>query len=141
MRPQRILNLGAVLMLFLGLLRAAGGVLLLTRGAAIDSRIEASESTVTMAGAGLLVLGLILVVAAVGVLLRHRFFWKLGIACTLAFVIDGAINGWLLYGRPGDQGTIVNVIVASMILICLYRGARALPAPASASAESMLTGA
>lgn len=122
------MRLGAALMMFLGLVRAAGGVMLLTSGASIDSRIQANEPTVTLVGAGLLVLGLALVVSAMGVLLRRsRFFWTVGIACTVAFVIDGAINGSLLYGRPGDQGTVVNVILAALILICLKRGASALP--------------
>jgi len=102
--------------------------MLLTSGASIGSRIQANEPTVTLVGAGLLVLGLALVVSAMGVLLRRsRFFWTVGIACTVAFVIDGAINGSLLYGRPGDQGTVVNVILAALILICLKRGASALP--------------
>ena len=127
MKGERALRLGAALMMFLGFVRALGGVMLLTSGASIDSRIQANATTVTMVGAGLLALGLILVLSAIGVLRRSRFFWTVGIACTVAFVIDGAINGALLYGRPGDQGTIVNVIMAAVILIFLRRGASALP--------------
>lgn len=127
MKGQRALRLGAALMMFLGLVRALGGVLLLTSGASVDSRIQANAATVTMVGAGLLALGLILVVSAIGVFRRSRFLWKVGMVCTVAFVIDGAINGALLYGRPGDQGTVVNVIMAAVILIFLRRGASALP--------------
>jgi len=41
-------------------------------------------------------------------------------------MIDGAINGYLLYGRPGDRGTIVNVIAAALILTSLHFGKCAL---------------
>lgn len=79
-----------------------------------------------MVGAFLLLLGLALIVAAVGVFRRLRSFWLFGTICTVAFVIDGAINGYVLYGQPGDQGTIVNVIVAALILACLLFGKGAL---------------
>ena len=126
MKGQRALRLGAVLMALLGLARAAGGILLLTRGSAADPRIHAGGPTVAAVGMVLLVLGSILLAAAVGVFVRRRLFWRIGIACTIAFVIDGGINGTLLYGKPGDQGTVVNVVVAAAILICLRAGAKAL---------------
>ena len=126
MKGWRALRLAAILMAILGLARGAGGILLLTRGAAADPRIHASVSTVAAVGSVLLTLGAILLVAAVGVFLRRRLFWRIGFACTIAFVIDGAINGAFLYGKPGDQGTVVNVIVAGLILFCLRAGANAL---------------
>jgi len=132
MKGRRALKLGAVLMALLGLARAAGGIILLTRGPAADPRIHASGPTVAAIGAGLLILGTILLVAAVGVFLRRRLFWRIGIACTIAFVIDGAINGMLLYGKPGDSGTVANVIVAALILLCLRSGAKALEGGESA---------
>ena len=122
----RALKLGAVLMALLGLARAAGGIVLLARGAAADPDIHATDSTVTAVGAVLLALGLILLGAAAGVFLRRRLYWRIGIACTVAFVVDGAINGALLYGKPGDQGTVVNLLVAAIIVAYLLRGASAL---------------
>jgi len=126
MRARRILTIGGVLMALLGLARGTGGLVLLNQGAAADSRIQAAAPAVSIVGAFLLLLGLALVVAAVGVFRRLRRFWLLGIFCTVGFVIDGAINGYVLYGRPGDRGTIVNVIVAALILACLLFGKEAL---------------
>jgi len=65
-------------------------------------------------------------VSAVGVFRGLRSFWMAGIICTVAFVIDGAINGYVLYGHPGDRGTAVNVIAAALILTCLLAGKAAL---------------
>jgi hypothetical protein len=113
-------------MVLLGVARGAGGLVLVSRGAAVDSNIQATAAAVTTVGTVLLVLGLVHVVAAVGVFRRLRWAWLLGIISTVAFVIDGAINGSLLYGRPGDRGTVVNVLVAVLITTCLFLGRSAL---------------
>jgi len=125
MKPRKALRLAGVLMILLGLARTAGGVVLLSQGAAADPNIRASDSTCAAVGGFLLALGAGLIVSAVGVLRGRRRAWLLGIIFTVAFVVDGMVNGYLLYGRPGDQGTIVNVIAATLILICLFVGARA----------------
>lgn len=126
MHKQRYLIVGGILMIVLGLARGGGGVVLLTRGAVVDPGIHAAGPTVAAVGAILLLLGLALVVAAIGVLRRRRPFWLLGGVCTIAFVVDGAINGYLLYGRPGDKGTVVNLVAAALILGCLLLGKGAL---------------
>ncbi|HEY8258751.1 MAG TPA: hypothetical protein VIG08_13925 [Gemmatimonadales bacterium] len=38
------------------------------------------------------------------------------------FVLDGALNGYLLFGHPGDRGTLVNLGVALLILGALWLG-------------------
>ncbi len=126
MQKQLFLIVGSVLMILLGLARGVGGFVLLTKGAATDPNIQATGSAVSTVGIFLLVLGLALVVAAVGVLRRRYSFWLVGAICTVAFVVDGVINGYVLYGQPGDQGTIVNVIAAAFILACLLFGKDAL---------------
>jgi len=114
-------------MALLGLARGAGGVVLLSRRSAADTNIHAPSGAIIAVGAALLLLGLVLTVSAVGVFRGQRRFWRLGIICTIAFVVDGGINGAVLYGRPGDGGTIANVIVAALILACLFLGKGAPP--------------
>ncbi len=89
-----------------------GGLVLILQGA----------SAVLTVGLFLLLLGLVLITSAVGVFRRRTFFWRLGIGGTVAFVVDGAINGFVLYGQPGDRGTLVNVVAAVLILACLLVG-------------------
>ena len=117
---------GGILMALLGLLRGAGGVALLARGAAADERIHASGATVLAAGLTLVVLGLALVGAAVGVLRRNRLAWLAGVLLTLAFVMGGVLNGMALYGKPGAGGTVANVAAAALIIGCLWLGRGAL---------------
>lgn len=126
MRQRWFLIIGGILMMLLGLARGAGGLVLLVRGPAADSKIVATSSTAGVLGAMLLVLGLALVAAAIGVLRRQRLYWLIGILCTVLFVVDGAINGALLYGSPGAGGTAVNVLAAALILVCLFVGKTAL---------------
>lgn len=117
---------GGALMALLGLLRGAGGVALLARGAALDDRIHAAGATVVAAGVTLVVLGVALVGAAIGVLRRNRLAWLAGILLTLAFVMGGVLNGMALYGKPGTGETIANVAAAAVIIGCLLLGRRAL---------------
>jgi hypothetical protein len=123
---RAFLTIGGVLMAVLGLLRGAGGVALLVRGAATDERIHASGGTVVAAGLTLVVLGLALVGAAVGVLRRSRLAWLAGVLLTLAFVMGGLLNGMALYGQPDIGSTVANVAAAAVIIGCLAAGRRAL---------------
>jgi hypothetical protein len=126
MAERGFLVAGGALMLLLGLARGAGGLVLLVRGPSTDPAIGAGTAAVAVVGTFLLLLGIALVTSAIGVLRRSRTAWWAGIACTIAFVIDGAINGTLLYGRAGDRGTIANLAAAAVILACLVSGRRAL---------------
>lgn len=123
---RAFLTIGGVLMALLGLLRGAGGVMLLARGAAADERIHASGATVLAAGLTLVVLGLALVGAAVGVVRRNRLAWLAGVLLTMAFVMGGVLNGMALYGKPGAGGTMANVAAAAVIIGCLWLGRGAL---------------
>ena len=110
----------------LGVVRGAGGLALVLEGPALDPDIQASAGAASLVGGVLLALGLLLVVAAVGVFRRLRAFWMLGIVATLAFVVDGAINGLLLYGRPGAGGSVANLAAAALIIGSLVLGRSAL---------------
>jgi len=122
--PKSIL-VGGVLMILLGLARAAGVIILLVQIEDTLPNIIASENTIRVLSLGLILIGLLEIVSAIGVLRLKRIFWILGIIITVAFVIDGAINGYFLFGKPGDQGTIVNSIVAILIISCLLVGRKA----------------
>jgi hypothetical protein len=125
-RQQLFLTAGAALMAALGVVRAAGGLALLLRGPALDPAIQASASAAALVGGVLLILGLLLLVAALGVFRHSRAFWMLGVVASIAFVVDGVVNGLVLYGRPGAGGTVANLIAALLILGALGFGRSAL---------------
>jgi hypothetical protein len=81
---------------------------------------------VVVLGALLVALGVGLVASAAGVLRRRRRAWHCGIWLVIAFVIDGMLNGYVFFGRPGDQGTILNLVAAALILMSLFLGRSAL---------------
>ena len=126
--PESLL-IGGILMILLGLARGAGGVILLLHGGETLENIIASPEAVRMVAVGLITIGVLEVISAIGVFLRKRRMWILGFVVTVAFVIDGAINGYILFGRPGDQGTLVNSIIALLIIVCLMMGRRAFIKP------------
>jgi len=120
------LVVGAVLMILLGLARGIGGRVLLLQGRAADPEIMADSSVLSILAIGLVLIGVTEIIAGVGTCKSKHPYWVLGIVITILFVIDGAINGYFLYGQPGDRGTVVNVIVAFLIISSLFLGRNAL---------------
>lgn len=121
-RERYALIVAGILMLLLGIARGAGGVVLLVKGAAADPRIHAGGPIVAVVGLILTLLGAGLVAAAIGVLRSGSRSWRWGGWLVVAFVLDGVLNGAVLYGQPGEEGTGVNVLAALLILMFLYLG-------------------
>lgn len=116
------LLIGAILMLLLGLARGIGGIILLLQGKETLSEIKTNETVLVFIAIGLILISIFEIISAVGVYYLKRKYWLLGIFITVLFVIDGAINGYFLFGRPSDQGTLVNLIVAIIIITFLLLG-------------------
>lgn len=126
MTPSLALRTGAILLLLLGVIRAAGGVMLAATGPDLVESTRIDETTGRLLGGGLVVVGLVAALASIGCMRRRAWGWGLGLVAIALFVADGLLNGTLLFGRPGDGGTMVNAAAAILILICLLRGKPAL---------------
>lgn len=113
------LIIAAILMIILGLARGIGGIILLIEGKSTLSNIKANETVLIFLSIGLIIIGVMEIISAVGIYLLKKKFWLLAIFITVLFVIDGAINGYFLFGKPGDQGTVVNLIAAIIIVTFL----------------------
>ena len=117
-RPISLI-IAAVLMIILGLARGIGGIVLLLEGKSTLPDIKTNETVLIFLAVGLIIIGVMEIITAVGIYLLKKKFWMLGIIITVLFVIDGAINGYFLFGRPGAQGTVVNLIAAIIIITFL----------------------
>ena len=117
-RPISLI-IAAVLMIILGLARGIGGIILLLEGKSTLPDIKTNETVLIFLAVGLIIIGVMEIITAVGIYLLKKKFWLLGIIITVLFVIDGAINGYFLFGRPGAQGTVVNLIAAIIIITFL----------------------
>ena len=120
------LLIGVILMILLGLARGLGGITLLLKGKATLPDIKTNETVLIFLAIGLILIGIIEIISAVGVYFLKRKYWLLGIFVTVLFVIDGAVNGYFLFGKPGDQGTVVNLIAALIIITFLLLGKESL---------------
>jgi hypothetical protein len=129
------LTLASILLLLLGLARGYGGLALVQHGASAVGSDRISDRAATLLGMGLLVLAFGALVASVGIMRRRVWGWRLGMIVPVAFVLAGALNGYLLFGQPGGRGTLINAAAAALIIYCLwvvrathrgrYRGGRA----------------
>jgi hypothetical protein len=124
--PSVALRTAALLLLVLGVARGAGGLLLAIWGTNPADAFRVGRDVMLAIGAGLLGVAVIAVIASIGLMRCRVWGWILGVFAIVLFVADGLVNGYLLFGRPGDRGTMVNAAAAVLILFCLLRGRRAL---------------
>lgn len=124
-RPITLI-VGSLLMILLGLARGLGGIVLLLQGKTVLPDIKTNETVLIFLAIGLILIGIFEVISAVGVYFLKRKYWFLGIVITILFVIDGAINGYFLFGKPGDQGTVINAVAAIIIITLLLLGKKSL---------------
>lgn len=127
MPTQRHLTttLGGILLILLGLARGAGGLVLGIQGPGVVDSSRSGTGTAQALGLGLLAIGLLAIFAAARVLRDRPNALTFALAILLIFVLDGALNGYLLFGHPGNRGTIVNVLAALTIGVLLWTGERA----------------
>ena len=104
--------------------RALGGIILLLKGnnIEVDRVIIASSTEIVFIGFGLIIIVIMFLVSAIGIFKKKYLYWKLGIITSVLFIIDGAINGFLLFDQPLETGTIINIAVSILIIISLYLG-------------------
>jgi len=103
-----------------------GGTLLFLHGSALDPAIAARPAVAVGVAWGLIGIGVLAVASGVVALLGLRGAVPLGVVTVLAFLIDGALNGWLLFGRPGAAGTALNLAAGALIVGLLWAGRRPL---------------
>lgn len=143
--PAAALRTAALLLLVLGIARALGGVVLATAGPAAVDTTRVTPETARLLGAGLIFVGILSGVASIGCMQRRAWGWSLAFVAIALFVADGLLNGAMLFGQPGDRGTMVNVAAAALIAVCLLRGRAALrpvrlpPSPPSSTAPDPRT--
>lgn len=136
MKPSLLwVRIGGLSLIVLGIARGGGGIILLGKGAATLEMIQASASTITWVSWGLISLGILTISSGIGVFLRSRLAWLLGVIVTICFVLDGALNGILLFGSLRLGGTIGNIVVAAFILAALWVGRSAIFPTVETSAE------
>jgi len=123
------LRAAAVLLLLVGVARTLGGIALMLHGRAADPAIVAAPSTVLLLGAILTAIGTLGVLCGIGVWRRDRPAWIGGLVFAPLFLLDGVVNGWLLFGAPRPIGTLSNAVVAAVMLALLIPGRTLLRVP------------
>ncbi len=115
-RKPLSLYIAAILMILLGLARGLGGIILLLQGKSTLPEIKTSETVLVFLAAGLILIGTLEIISAIGIFFLKRIYWFMGLVVTLLFVIDGVVNGYFLFGKPGEGGTLINLAAAAVII-------------------------
>ncbi len=114
----------AILLILLGLARGAGGAVLALRGPEAVDSLRVTLPTARLLGAGLIAVAALALVAAVALLRQKPGALRFTLGVLLLFLLDGALNGWLLFGRPDDAGSLVNLGAAAIIGALAVAGRR-----------------
>ena len=123
MKNRYQVAISSLLMIFIGLFRSIGGISLLLGGDQLDTKVPilASAGQLNGVGIGLLIVGILLIVSAAYFWRRlTRRSWILCWIALIIFLLDGLVDGFILFGRPLAQGQIINLSAAIIIGILLY---------------------
>ena len=123
------LIISAVIMILIGILRAIGGIALLTKGNQLNTEVPiiASEVQIYIVAIGLLIIGILLVYASINLLRKYsKMSWNICWIILILFLLGGLLNGYLLFGQPLDQGQKINFAVAIFVGLFLFLGKSAL---------------
>ncbi len=129
MREKYWLIITAFIMTLIGILRAIGGIALLTKGNHLDTVIPiiASDMQVYAVSVGLLIIGVLLVWASFNLIRKYsKKSWNICWIVLLLFLLGGLINGYVLFGKPLDQGQKINLTAAILAGLFLFLGKPAL---------------
>ena len=123
MKNRYQVAISSLLMIFIGLFRSIGGISLLLGGDQFDTKVPilASAGQLNGVGIGLLTVGILLIVSAAYFWRRlTRRSWILCWIALIIFLLDGLVDGFILFGQPLAQGQIINLSAAIIIGILLY---------------------
>lgn len=123
MKNRYQVAISSLLMIFIGLFRSIGGISLLLGGDQLDTKVPilASAGQLNGVGIGLLTVGILLIVSAAYFWRRlTRRSWILCWIALIIFLLDGLVDGFILFGQPLAQGQIINLSAAIIIGILLY---------------------
>ena len=127
MNRKYFLTIASIIMMLVGVLRAFGGIALLKKGNQLNTEIPiiASEMQIFIVAIGLLTIGVLLVSAAINLVRNNsKRSWNICWFTLLIFLLDGLLNGFLLFGQPLDQGQKINLIAIILVGILLLVGKR-----------------
>jgi hypothetical protein len=129
MKRKAFLVIASILMIVIGVLRGMGGIFLYTKGSELVTNrpIIASEFQIKMVAMGLVIICILLIYSGIILLWNtNKGAWNISAVVLLLFLVTGLINGFVLFGRPVDQGQMINIIAVLVSIGLLITGKPAL---------------
>lgn len=122
-------RIAAFLLILLGLIRGAGGMLLLKGGKDLDlgMPIVATDGQLAIAGYNLIIVCALMVIAGLVLTARHdKASWIFAWVSIALFLVNGVVNGILLFGHPLISGQLINFAISGLIALLLVWSKQAL---------------
>lgn len=94
--------------------------MLLRRGSVALGAIRLAPSWVVAVALGLFLVAVVSLAAVVGLVVGAPWGRWLAVAAVTLFVVDGIVNGTVLYGAPRPRGQLLNFGYGLLLLFFLY---------------------
>lgn len=129
MKRKYWLVIAAFIMILIGLLRGIGGTTLLLKGNHVDTNIPimATSLQIKLVAYGLLLICLLFIYGSISLIRKYsKRSWNYCWLVLFIFLLGGLLNGYLLYGKPLEQGQMINFISVFIVSAFLFLGKPAL---------------
>ena len=122
----KLLCAASALMFVFGIARGIGGIINLLSDENILAFFSSSTALLVLLVVGFILLSAATFITAIAIFEHDKKYLSAGIILTLSLVFSGAIRGFFSSGKSMDQGTIINIIAAVIIISLLMLGKRTL---------------
>jgi hypothetical protein len=122
----KLLCVASALMFVFGIVRGVGGIINLLNDEHLLAFFSSSLVLPVLLIVGFILLSSATFITAIAIFEHNKKYLSAGIILTLSLVFSGAIKGFFSSGKPMDQGTVINIIAAVIIISLLMLGKRTL---------------
>ena len=122
----KLLCVASALMFVFGIVRGVGGIINLLNDEHSLAFFSSSTALPVLLVVGFILLSAATFITAIAIFEHNKNYLSAGIILTLSFVLSGAIKSYFFAGKPMDQGTVINIIAAVIIISLLMLGKRTL---------------
>ncbi|MBK8883986.1 MAG: hypothetical protein IPN67_16885 [Bacteroidales bacterium] len=129
MKRKHLLVTASIFLILTGILRGIGGIALLIKGSQLATNITiiANVLQIRLVAIGLISLCALLIYAGINLLRKNTYrSWYFCFILLCLFLLGGALNGYILFGHPVDQGQTTNFLAVIIIGLLLILGRPAL---------------
>ena len=122
----KFLCVASALMFVFGIVSGIGGIIAILNDEKSLATFNSAAIPAALMVVGFILLSAATIITAIAIFEHNKRYLSAGIILTLSLVFTGTIMGFSSSGKPMDQGTVISIIAAAIIISLLLLGKRTL---------------